>query len=109
MEKIKIYNATNFIKYLDELVFILYREDYFQYIENAFEYTLKIYDFIDFSIQSFPRKKTPKSLLKYGDFYIFYKSNSRTTWYIFFSQKETTYLIKHITNNHSFDSNLIND
>ena len=109
MEKIIISYSTNFINYLDELVYLLYKEKYFIYIENAIEYTLKIYDFVDFNIQSFPHRKTPQSLSKYGDFYIFYNSNARTTWFIFFTVKENLYLIKHITNNHSFDSKLVNE
>ena len=109
MDKIKISYTLDFINYLDESVYILYKENYFSYIENAIEYTSKIYEYIDFNIENFPQKKSPESLSKFGDFYIFYKSNSRTTWYIFFSKKETNYLIKHITNNYSFDSNLLNE
>ena len=109
MEEITISYTTNFITCLDELVFVLYNENYFSYIENAYDYTSKIYDFIDYSLATFTRKNTPKSLSKYGDYYIFYKSNVRTTWYIFFSKKQNIFLIKHITNNHSFDSKLFNE
>jgi len=109
VEEITISYTTNFITCLDELVFVLYNENYFSFIENAYAYTSEIYDFIDYSIETFPRKATPKSLSKYGDFYIFYKSNSRITWYIFFSKKHSNYLIKHITNNHVFKASFINE
>jgi hypothetical protein len=100
VEEITISYTTNFITCLDELVFVLYNENYFSYIENAYDYTSKIYDFIDYSLATFPRKNTPKSLSKYGDYYVFYKSNAK---------KQNVFLIKHITNNHSFDSKLFNE
>jgi hypothetical protein len=49
-------------------------------------------------------KQTPLELLAYGEFYISYKSNKRTTWYIFFSRKNNRILVKHITNNHVADA-----
>ena len=108
MEQINISYTANFINYLDDLVLVVYKDDYFSFIENAFNYTSKIYEFIDNNIENFPHKNTPKALSKFGDFYIFYNFNSRTTWYIFFSKKQNNYLIKHITNNHNFDSNILN-
>lgn len=106
MEKIII--TSEVISFLDELIFTLYRKDYFRFIENAEKYVLDIYEFIEEEIPLNNFKKTPKSLSKYGDFYIFYQSNARTTWYIFFSKKESVYLIKHIANNHSMDATFIN-
>ena len=32
---------------------------------------------------------------------MFYKSNPRTTWYIFFDKEDNQYLITFITNNHT--------
>ncbi len=106
MEKITI--TSEVISYLDELIFILYKKNYFSFIENAEQYVINIYDFIETEIPLHNYRKTPKSLSKYGDFYIFYQSNARTTWYIFFSKKGFNYLIKHITNNHVVESKFIN-
>ncbi len=86
--------------YLDDLIEILYKKEYFGFIENAEIYVINIYDFIYQNIDSFPSKKTPTKLENFGTNYIFYKSNSRTTWYVFFEQQEDNYLITHILNNH---------
>jgi hypothetical protein len=104
----KITFSTKVISYLDDLIFILYKKDYFSYLENAEQYVSNIYDFIETEIPLNNYKITPESLSKYGDFYILYQSNARTTWYIFFSKKESVYLIKHIANNHSLDAKYIN-
>jgi hypothetical protein len=61
----------------------------------------KIYEFIEESIQTFPSKKTPKELKNFGQNYIFYKSNQRTTWYVFFEQSDNNYLITNIINSNS--------
>ena len=108
VEEIIIYYIDEVLDYLDNLVHILYQDEYFSYLENSHNYVLDIYDFVDENVTSANVRKTPESLLKHGDFYILYKSNSRTTWYIFFSKKNSTYLIKHISNNHNLDSSLIN-
>jgi len=88
------------LDYLDELVFILFKEEYFSYSENAQLYVDKIVDSIIVEINSFPHKNTPKKLQYLGSKYIFYKSNNRTTWYIFFEKRNHNYLITGIINNH---------
>ena len=100
MEKIKIVYLPKVENYLFDLVLVLFNKDYFSYIENAEEYKDKIIDFIEENIASFPSKKTPLELQNIGTNYIFYKSNSRTTWYVFFENKNSNYLITHIINNH---------
>jgi hypothetical protein len=85
---------------LDELVFTLFKEEYFSYSENAQLYVDKIVDFIVLDIYSFPHKYTPQKLYYLGSNYIFYKSNNRTTWYVFFEKKNTVFLITGIINNH---------
>ena len=45
-------------------------------------------------------KKTPNILLRYGQNYIFYKINPRTTWYIFFQKSDNNYLVTQVINNH---------
>ena len=108
MEKVAVFYSKAVQLYFDELIQTLFKQDYFIYKENAIEYVQKLVYYIEDSINSIPHKKTSKSLLKYGDFYFFYQSNARTTWYIFFSKNESVYLIKHISNNHIFDANSIN-
>lgn len=86
--------------YFDELIYRLFVEEYFSYPENAKGYVDKIVDFIILEIATFPHKLTPKSLQHLGSNYIFYKSNHRTTWYIFFEKRNQNYLITGIINNH---------
>lgn len=98
--KIKIIFTPNVIDYLDELVRILYKKEYFGYLETAEEYVSKIYDAIPDIIKLNIHKPTPKSLHYLGSNYIFYKANQRTTWYVFFEKKNHDYLITGIINNH---------
>lgn len=91
----------------DDLIETLFVDDYFIYRENALKYVEDFVFYINNSIHQLPYRKTPKSLSRFGEFYIFYQSNARTTWYIFFSKKNSTYLIKHIMNNHSADGSFI--
>lgn len=108
VEKISISYSKYVINYLDELIFILYNEEYFSFIENAESYVDEIYDAIELFIQLYQYKKSPKSLQKHGNFYVTYKSNKKTSWYIFFNKKDSKYLVRYITNNHSKDAGLLN-
>ena len=65
LEKVIFSNLTN--QRFEELVFILYYNDYFSYQSNAIEYVDKIYDFINKDIYNFPHKKSPKKLLYLGE------------------------------------------
>lgn len=93
MEKVKLFYKPETEDYFNELVFILFKEDYFSYLENAIIYKDKILNFIESNISTFPSRKTPKKLQSFGTNYIFYKSNQRTTWYIFFEKSENKYLL----------------
>ncbi len=100
--KIQISNEASYS--LDRLIEILYKKEYFGFIENAEIYISNIYDFIYQNIESFPSKNTPIQLSNFGNKYIFYNTNTRTTWFILFEQKNSNYLITHIINNHCEDS-----
>ncbi len=84
----KIIFADKVSNYLDQLVYVLFEEEYFSYSDNAQVYVNKIVDFIVSEIASFPHKKTPSSLSHLG------------TYYIFFEKKATAILITGISNNH---------
>lgn len=88
------------LDYFDELVYTLFREEYFSYPKNAQLYVDKIVDFVILEINSFPHKVTPQKLQYLGSNYIFYNANARTTWYIFFEKQDTVFLITGIINNH---------
>ncbi|UWY29959.1 hypothetical protein N4T20_08435 [Flavobacterium sp. TR2] len=99
--KIGIIYTPEVIRYLDDLVVALYKEEYFGFIESAEEYVSNIYDAVTERIKRFPQKKTPHSLQYLGANYIFYKTNARTTWYVFFEKSNQNYLITGILNNYS--------
>ena len=101
MEKLNIKYKLEVINYLNQLTFKLFEEEYFSYFENSVNYKNKIIDFIDENIESFPARKTPFNLHYLGSNYLFYKSNQRTTWYIFFEKKDNDYVITNIVNNNS--------
>jgi hypothetical protein len=96
----KVIFKDQVLDYFDELVYTLFKDEYFSYSENAQLYVDKIVDFIILEINSFPHKTTPQNLKYLGSNYIFYKSNTRTTWYIFFEKQNAVFLITGIINNH---------
>jgi hypothetical protein len=98
LEKVIFKNKV--LDYLDELVYTLFKKEYFSYSENAQLYVDKIVDFVVLGINNFPHKITPQKLCYLGSNYIFYKSNNRTTWYVFFEKNNQNYLITGIINNH---------
>jgi len=87
------------VSYLDDLVKILYKKEYFGFLESAENYVSEIYDFVPHNLKH-GHKSTPIELKHLGSQYIFYKANSRTLWYIFFESQETRYLITGIINSH---------
>ncbi|MBC7525071.1 MAG: hypothetical protein H7239_11610 [Flavobacterium sp.] len=99
MEKIEILISNQASNYLDDLIEILYKKDYFGFLESAEEYISSIYEFIYSSINTFPSKETPSQIRFLGSKYLFFKTKSRTTWYIFFENKKLTYVVTHICNN----------
>ena len=101
MEKVTIFYKSEVVTFVNELVYLLFKEDYFSYIENAISYKDEIIDFIENNISTFPYRFSPLKLKKLGSKYIFFKSNSRTTWYIFFENKGSVFIVTFITNNHS--------
>ncbi len=91
---------NNVLDYFDDLIFVLFENEYFGFVESAEEYVIKISNFINANIETFPSKIAPNRLKRFGSNYIFFKINSRTTWYIFFENQDNKYLITNIINNH---------
>lgn len=71
MEKIIFEKAV--LEYFDDLVFALFEDEYFGFLETAQDYINKIVGFVISSISSFPHKKTPKSIQYLGSNYFFIK------------------------------------
>jgi hypothetical protein len=102
LEKVVIFSDL-FHQSLEELVEILYDEDYFGFKIDCHLYVDKIYDFIESNIDYPISRNSPESFQKYGKKYLRYKANNHTFWYIFFDEKDNRFLINHILNNHSKD------
>jgi len=88
--------------YFDELITILFWQDYFGFIDSALQYVLDMMNYIEKYIAVLPNYIAPDYFDKYqkGMRYMTYQANRRTTWYIFFKQKDNRFIIYYITNNH---------
>lgn len=88
--------------FLDELGKYLFYAGYFGFQENAISYVKGMIQYISANIGQLLPKVAPPYFTRYGKnlFYIMYRSNRATTWYIFFQKHGNRYLIRHITNNH---------
>lgn len=104
--EIKLVYTSYVIGYLDDLVRILYKKEYFGFMETAEEYVLNIYDFISKNIKLSQHRLTPKSLQHLGSNYIFYRVNKRTTWFVLFEKKNENFLITGVLNNHCEEANV---
>jgi hypothetical protein len=96
----KVIYDQGVLDYFDELIYNLFKNDYFSYYENAENYLAKLISFVGLNIKNFPHKSTPEMLGHLGSNYIFYKSIVRTTWFVFFEKLEENYFISGILNNH---------
>ena len=85
--EIEIIFSKNVVFYLDELVWILYKKEYFGFMDTAEEYVSNIYDNASENIKLNNHRQTPKPLQYFGKHYIFFKVNPRTTWFVFFEKK----------------------
>ena len=96
-----IFYSEAFENQINEIVGILFEKGYLGFKESALEYGDKIYDFILKNIDKPISRFSPKNFEKFGEFYIKYKANENTTWYIFFDKKDHRFLVNHIFNNHA--------
>lgn len=107
VEKIEIVISPKVIDYLDQLIYKLYEENYFSYLENAEQNVSNIFDAIPTAITYQRHRETPSSLLALGQNYITYQSSKKTTWYIFSTKKNHKVLDRHITNNHTEEAKIL--
>lgn len=96
-----IYNkhVTN---YLNNLVDLLYKQDYFGMKDSAYNYVDWLFERIEKDIHTRPAKKAPEYFSKYGKnlSYLSIKKNMQTTWYVFFNHEDDLFYIRYISNNH---------
>jgi len=90
------------IAYLDRLTDTLIDKHYFSNYEASLIYIRKIvFHAVDY-IPILPAKRAPERFKRYGWplFYITYRPNKATSWYIFYMKSGHRYLVTYITNNH---------
>jgi hypothetical protein len=104
----KVIIEKSVIDYFDNLVFNLFDQDYFGFVESALDYVARILSFIQSDLPKKQHKKTPIELLKYGTYYTSYKANTSTTWYIFFETSKDKYVVRKILNNHLQEIQFLN-
>ncbi|MBA3985572.1 MAG: hypothetical protein H0X63_03130 [Flavobacteriales bacterium] len=107
MEKVIFTQST--LDYFDQLVYILFEKEYFSYEKTAQDYVYKIVQFIENSVHFLPHKIVPLKLSHHGSFYIFYKPNQRTTWYVFFEKGNQRIVVTSILNNHCKEARYLSE
>ena len=80
----KVVFSEEFHQAIEELVEILFIKEYFGFRTSCQNYADKIYDFVEENIEVPVSRETPLSHRKYGKYYLKYKANHNTTWYVFF-------------------------
>lgn len=100
MENVILY-SFEFEDQINDIIDVLYEKGYLGFKESALEYGDKIYDFIIKNIDKRISRFSPKNFRKFGEFYIKFKANENTSWYIFFDRKDHRFLVNHILNNHA--------
>ena len=103
------------IKYLNNLVLVLYEKEYFGFKESARNYVVELFDDIKTNLPKKLHKTAPNYYNKYGKDmeYAVFKKNKNTQWYVFFriyrKNDEDIYQIRYITNNHTEAAKYLNN
>jgi hypothetical protein len=106
MQKTKVIAIPEVYEYLENLVDILYVNDYFGFEDAAVNYVKELIDDMQATLPIRLHKPAPKYFDKYGKdlYYATFKKSNRTTWYAFFTKHrqddEIIYLVRYISNNH---------
>ena len=100
---ITILYATSVTEYLNNLVDILYENGYFGFRDSAKEYVVDLQKRIESSLPLFTPRLPRYRRKVYGKYskYITVRKNRRTSYYIFFIQKDDKYIVTYIGNNHT--------
>jgi hypothetical protein len=98
--------------YLNDLPQVLYRGNYFSYMETADAYVGTLVAEITRFLPLYPPRKAPPEYSRYGKDlrYVLIRRSKRTQWYIFFNMYriggELVYIVRHIDNNHIVSKHL---
>ena len=103
----KVIVTPKVYEYLENLVNILYENEYFGHKDSARQYVDDLYNNIIMNLSICLKKPAPTYFDKYGKNmeYAVFKRNKQTHWYIFFrvyrKNGEDIYQIRYIGNNHA--------
>jgi hypothetical protein len=100
---ITVLYAPKVAEYLNNLIDILYENDYFGFRESAKKYVIDLRNKIELSLP-FMTPRLPQYRRKiYGKYtkYITIRKNRHTSYYVFFLQKADKYIVTYIGNNHT--------
>lgn len=102
----KIVFLPEVLDYFNELSTVLYENDYFGFEADAMNYVDELLKDIQTNLSTSVQKPAPTHFDKYGArmSYATFRRSKSTQWYVFFTKykkdKNITYLIRHISNNH---------
>jgi hypothetical protein len=101
MEREIIFSG-NVESYLSELMSLLFEEGYFGSPDSAKSYVDRLISFVERNVGIRPGTDAPEFFQRFGENikYITFHANKRTSWYIFYQERNNIYLIRYITNNH---------
>ena len=103
----KVIVTPKVYEYLENLVIILYENEYFGHEDSARKYVDDLYDDINTNLSICVKKRAPKYFDKYGKgmYYVSFRKNKNTQWYAFFriyqERSELIYQVRYIGNNHT--------
>jgi len=88
--------------YLNELMLLLFEEGYFGFPDSVKSYVDLLISFAEQHVGIDFGRNAPDFFKRFGQNlkYITYHANKKTSWYIFYQERNNIYLIRHITNNH---------
>jgi hypothetical protein len=94
--------------YLNELVDVLFYENYFSIRESAIDYVTRLLDIVENKIGKMQHHKTPKTISHHGSWLIHFNISKKTTWYFVFEKSENRYLVTYVFNNYSMEAKNLN-
>ncbi|MFR9164949.1 MAG: hypothetical protein ACLVKO_01515 [Dysgonomonas sp.] len=99
----KVIYSKNVIDFLADLIEILYNQDYLGFKDSAKKYVAELITEIDSTITTKHKRIAPEHFDRYGKnmYYVSYRRNKNTIWYVFFNYTENIYYVRYIANNHA--------
>ncbi|MBO9675774.1 MAG: hypothetical protein J7577_20175 [Sphingobacteriaceae bacterium] len=94
--------------YLNELVDVLFYENYFTIRESAIDYVTRLIDIVENKIGKKQHYSTPKAISHHGSWLIHFNISQKTTWYFVFEKNRDRYLVTYVFNNYCKEAQNLN-